>query len=60
MKKRFKVEFVNVATPEQSAAIVKNLVRDEMMKVYRKHGVIATNLDEVLYKHINAEPADEQ
>ncbi|ASA21280.1 hypothetical protein [Paenibacillus donghaensis] len=59
-KKQFNLNFIRVGTPEQSAIIVKHLVRKELQKMFQQHGVIATNLDEVLDKYITAEPTDEQ
>lgn len=58
-KKQFTIKYIPVGTPEQSATIVKKLVRVELQKIYRQHGVIAVNLDEVLDKYITAVPADE-
>ncbi|WP_238652335.1 hypothetical protein [Paenibacillus piscarius] len=60
VKKRFKIEFISVAMPDQSEAIVKQLVRLEMHKLMHQHGVISTNLDEVMDKYITTVLADEQ
>lgn len=59
-KKPYTLHFVNVGTPRQSEDIVKHLVRVEIQKVMRQHGVIATNLDEVLDKYITVVPANEE
>ncbi|WP_155986854.1 hypothetical protein [Paenibacillus durus] len=54
-KKRYSLHFFQVGTPEQSNAIVKQLARGAIHKVLDQHGVISTNLDEVLDKYINVD-----
>ncbi|MEK5641924.1 MULTISPECIES: hypothetical protein [Paenibacillus] len=49
-KKAFTIHYKCIE--DRSAEIVKNLVRQELQKVFVKHGVVAYNLDEVLDKYI--------
>jgi|GEM_PF-3978217 len=60
MKKTgFTMKFVSAATPDQSVAIIKKILRVELARYFRSEGVIANNLNEVLDKYITV-PANEQ
>ncbi|MNW28300.1 hypothetical protein D3C74_51220 [compost metagenome] len=58
-KKCYTIRFVNVGTPEQSATIIKRLVRNELQKVLDSYGANACNLDELLDNYIGVQKIDE-
>lgn len=49
-KKPYKINYISVG--DDSASIIRNLVKIELEKVLIKHNATVLNLDEVLLKYI--------
>ncbi len=56
-KKSYSLHFVLVE--DRGAEIAKDLARQELNKVFAKHGVVCDNLDEILSKYITGVMRDE-
>jgi len=59
-KKSFNLHFIKVGDSNQTAEVVRKLVKERLEMVLAKNGAVAHNLDEVLQKYITGEMSNEQ